>query len=78
MSKEGRAPMKVLVTGGAGYVGSVTVEALISAGHDVTVLDSMFRGHRGAIVEGVSLLEADVADRQRVQTAVEAAGIEAV
>jgi UDP-glucose-4-epimerase GalE len=78
MSEEGNQPMRVLVTGGAGYVGSVTVEALVNAGHEVTVLDSMFRGHRGALVEGVQLLEADIADRERVQTAVEAAGIEAV
>ena len=70
--------MRVLVTGGAGYVGSVTVEALVNAGHEVTVLDSMFRGHRGALVDGVSVLEADIADGPRVRTAVEAAGIEAV
>ncbi len=70
--------MRVLVTGGAGYVGSVTVEALVGAGHEVTVLDSMFRGHSGALVEGATLLQADIADRERVQAALQSSGIEAV
>ena len=41
--------MKVLVTGGAGYVGSVSVERLVAAGHEVTVLDSLVQGHRAAV-----------------------------
>ena len=39
--------MRVLVTGGAGYVGSVSVDALLEAGHDVVVLDDLTTGHRG-------------------------------
>ena len=38
--------MKVLVTGGAGYIGSVTTEVLLSAGHDVVVFDNLTQGHR--------------------------------
>ena len=41
--------MKVLVTGGAGYIGSVTVEQLIKAGHQVAVFDNLSQGHRAAI-----------------------------
>ena len=41
--------MRVLVTGGAGYVGSVSVEALVGAGHEVTVLDDLSTGYAGAV-----------------------------
>ncbi|MGZ6267454.1 MAG: UDP-glucose 4-epimerase GalE [Candidatus Limnocylindrales bacterium] len=47
--------MRILVTGGAGYVGSVTVEALQEAGNDVVVLDDLSTGHRGAVVDGATL-----------------------
>lgn len=55
--------MKVLVTGGAGYIGSHTVRQLVKAGHDVTVLDSMVYGHPGAIVDKeVTLVKGDLGD----------------
>ena len=54
--------MRVLVTGGAGYVGSISVEALIAAGHEVTVLDSLVMGHRAAVPNGASLVVGSVAD----------------
>ena len=41
--------MRILVTGGAGYIGSVSVEALVAAGHEVTVIDDLSTGHRGAV-----------------------------
>ena len=41
--------MRILVTGGAGYIGSHTVKLLLSRGHDVTVLDSLVFGHRAAV-----------------------------
>ena len=41
--------VKTLVTGGAGYIGSVCVEQLLDAGHDVTVLDNLTEGHRSAV-----------------------------
>lgn len=40
--------MKILVTGGAGYIGSVSVRLLLDAGHDVVVFDNLERGHRAA------------------------------
>jgi UDP-glucose 4-epimerase len=40
--------MNILVTGGAGYIGSAAAEALLKAGHAVTVYDSLVTGHRGA------------------------------
>ena len=43
--------MKVLVTGGAGYVGSTSSDRLIDAGHEVVVYDSLMRGHRAAVPE---------------------------
>ncbi len=57
---------RFLVTGGAGYVGSHLVLALAERGHDVTVLDSLRQGHRGAIPPGVRLIEADLADAAAV------------
>jgi UDP-glucose 4-epimerase len=54
--------MKLLVTGGAGYIGSVVASQLLAAGHDVTVLDSLARGHRGAVPEGAGFLEVDLLD----------------
>ena len=41
--------MRILVTGGAGYVGSVTVERLLAAGHDVAVVDDLSTGHRASV-----------------------------
>jgi len=59
--------MRVLVTGGAGYIGSHVVTALHAAGHDVLVVDDLLRGHRdevdGAPIEQVHLAEDDAADR---------------
>jgi UDP-glucose 4-epimerase len=70
--------MKVLVTGGAGYVGSTSAEGLVKAGHDVTVLDSLFRGHRGAVPEGARLVVGDLGDRDVVERTMRDDGIEAV
>ena len=54
--------MRVLVTGGAGYVGSVSVEALVAAGHDVLVLDDLSNGHRDALPGGVRLAQGSYGD----------------
>jgi UDP-glucose-4-epimerase GalE len=70
--------MRILVTGGAGYVGSVSVEHLLAAGHSVTVLDSLVRGHRASVPEGVSLVEGSVLDAGIVERALREDGIEAV
>ena len=66
--------MNVLVTGGAGYIGSVIVEALVGRGHAVTVLDSLYKGHRGALTPPARLLEVDLGDRAAVGRAVAEAG----
>ncbi|MEX2546178.1 MAG: UDP-glucose 4-epimerase GalE [Chloroflexota bacterium] len=70
--------MRVLVTGGAGYVGSVTVERLVAEGHSVTVLDSLMRGHRAAVPAEARLVEGDLADRQLVEGMLRDDSIEAV
>jgi len=54
--------MNILVTGGAGYIGSATAEALVQAGHSVTVYDSLVTGHRAAVPEGAAFVKADLAD----------------
>jgi UDP-glucose 4-epimerase len=62
--------MKLLVTGGAGYIGSIVASHLLGDGHEVTVLDNLERGHRGAIPVGAQLIEADLLDREAVKRAV--------
>jgi UDP-glucose-4-epimerase GalE len=54
--------VKVVVTGGAGYIGSHTVRELRDAGHEVLVIDDLSAGHRAAVPEGVRLLQGDVGD----------------
>ena len=54
--------MNILVTGGAGYIGSATAEALVNAGHYVTVYDSLVTGHRAAVPAGADFVHADLAD----------------
>ena len=54
--------MNILVTGGAGYIGSATAEALLKAGHTVTVYDSLDTGHRAAVPEGARFIHADLGD----------------
>jgi UDP-glucose 4-epimerase len=57
-----REPMRVLVAGGAGYIGSVVTRLLIAEGHHVTVLDDLSTGHADAVPSGVELVRADIAD----------------
>jgi len=58
--------MKVLVVGGAGYIGSHCVRQLMLAGHDPVVLDNLVYGHRGALADGVPFYEGDLGDREFV------------
>ncbi|MGO9495489.1 MAG: UDP-glucose 4-epimerase GalE [Solirubrobacteraceae bacterium] len=64
--------MRLLVTGGAGYIGSIVARQLLGAGHDVTVFDNLERGHREAVPEGARLVVADLLDREAVDAAVSA------
>ena len=61
--------MRVLVTGGAGYIGSVTSEILLRAGHEVAVLDNLVHGHRDAVPAGAQFLQADLGDLAAVRSA---------
>ncbi|HLH46034.1 MAG TPA: UDP-glucose 4-epimerase GalE [Acidimicrobiales bacterium] len=69
--------MAVLVTGGAGYIGSHTVRLFRQRGRDVVVLDSLEYGHRAA-VDGVPLVEADIADREAVRAVIEDFSVDAI
>ena len=70
--------MNVFVTGGAGYIGSVCVEELCNAGHSVTVLDNLSEGHRSAVDPRATFVQADLADRDTVFSAVRNSGAGAV
>lgn len=55
--------MRIVVVGGAGYIGSVVSRRLLAAGHDLVVADNLATGHREAVPPGVPLVEVDVRDR---------------
>lgn len=59
--------MRVLVTGGAGYIGSVMTKLLLEAGHRVTVLDNLSYGHRAAVTPGAELIVGDIGDAALLQ-----------
>ncbi len=61
--------MNIFVTGGAGYIGSATAEALLNAGHSVTVYDSLVTGHRQAVPSGARFIEAPLEDRRSLSRA---------
>ena len=69
--------MHVLVTGGAGFIGSTTAAALLDAGHDVTVADDLSAGHRDAVPERASFIEVDVTEPAHVEPVVAAARFDA-
>jgi UDP-glucose 4-epimerase len=70
--------MRILVTGGAGYVGSVSVEILVAAGHEVTVLDDLSTGHEWADLGGARLVVGTYTDRPAVAEIFADSRIEAV
>lgn len=58
--------MKILVTGGAGYIGSITAAELIQAGHEVVVFDNLYQGHAAAVHPEAIFMQGDLADRDAV------------
>lgn len=62
--------MRVLVTGGAGYIGATTAAALLDAGHTVTVADDLSAGHRDAVPNDADLAEVDVTDPSAIEPVV--------
>jgi UDP-glucose 4-epimerase len=63
--------MRLFVTGGAGYVGSVVVEHLVRDGHEIVVFDDFSTGHRGAVPAGVTVRSGDLRDPEAVVRALE-------
>ena len=59
--------MKILVVGGAGYIGSVCAELLLDEGHGVTVFDNLSEGHRRALDPRAEFVEGDLEDRQSIE-----------
>ena len=70
--------MRVLVTGGAGYIGSVVSEQLVSDGHEVVIYDNLSKGHRGAVVEGARFVQGDLLEADQLRQTLKHNRIEAV
>ena len=70
--------MRILVTGGAGYIGSVMTDVLIDNGHHVGVIDNLQRGHRDAVRPEAVFVEADLQDKEKVLSTLKAERIDAV
>ena len=70
--------MHIIVTGGAGFIGSVVTERLVEAGHRVTVIDNLQHGHRDAVHPRARLLVGDLRDRDWVRDALRESGGDAV
>ena len=70
--------MKVLVAGGAGYIGSVVADELLKAGHEVTVYDSLVHGHRAAVPEAAVFVSGDILDQAALDQLMAESGFDAV
>src|SRR6266545_574800 len=70
--------MNILVTGGAGYIGSVCVEELINAGHRVSVYDNLSEGHRSAVEQRAAFVQGDLNDEAGLARVLQEAGAEVV
>ena len=69
---------RILVTGGAGYVGSVSVATLLAAGHEVVVLDDLTTGHAGAVPTGARMTRGSYVDPATIRGILQSADIEAI
>jgi UDP-glucose 4-epimerase len=70
--------MHILVTGGAGYIGSVVVEELVRQGERITVLDNLVQGHRAAVHPRAAFVLGDLADRAALNSLFASNDFEAV
>jgi UDP-glucose 4-epimerase len=70
--------VRVLVAGGAGYIGSVTVEQLVLAGHAVVVVDNLRQGHRAAVHPAAAFVQADLRDAATLAAALREHQVEAI
>ena len=70
--------MNILVTGGAGYIGSVVVEECLNAGHETTVIDNLVKGHREMVAAAAAFVEGDLNDRELLVRTMAERRIEAV
>lgn len=70
--------MRVLITGGAGYIGSVVADELLQAGHEVVVFDNLSRGHRQAVPKKAELVVGELADRAYLDQLLPSRAIDAV
>ena len=70
--------MKVLVTGGAGYVGGVSVDAILAAGHDVMVLDDLTTGHAAAVPSAARLVRGSYGDEAATRDLLVTEGVDAI
>src|SRR6185369_5557902 len=68
--------MAILVTGGAGYIGSVMVDQLLDRGEHTVVLDNLSRGHRGAVDRSAHFYKGSIGDRELVRRICQEHGIE--
>jgi UDP-glucose 4-epimerase len=70
--------LRILVVGGAGYVGSTSVETFVEAGHEVTVYDDLSTGHAGAVIEPATLVRGTIQDQVRLESVLRERRVEAV
>jgi len=70
--------MKILVVGGAGYIGSICTELLLDEGHETAVFDNLTEGHRRAVDARARFIEGDLADREQIQAALSSTHPDAV
>lgn len=73
-----RAKLKILVTGGGGYIGGVVTSDLVAAGHEVVVLDNFVKGNRNAVSARARVIVADLGDRPALREALQSGNFDGV
>jgi len=70
--------MKILVVGGAGYIGSICTELLLDEGHEAIVFDNLGEGHRSAVDSRARFIQGDLTEREKIQATLSSTRPEAV